>query len=210
MERLQTFAEIFELKELKEALPERDTKVQIGTVQSFVNRLFYADSAAGNGASSISADQYDCIVVDECHRGYLLDRELSEDELSFRDFDDYVSKYRQVLDYFDAVKIGLTATPALHTTEIFGQPVFAYGYREAVIDGYLIDHEPPIRPVTALAEDDIVWQPGQNVQYLNPQTGELDLVNAPDEIRADVEKFNRQVITTEFNRVVCDFFGGAN
>jgi len=31
------------------------------------------------------------------------------------------------------------------------------------------------------------------------------LVNAPDEIRADAEKFNRQVITTEFNRVVCDF-----
>jgi type I restriction enzyme, R subunit len=49
-----------------------------------------------------------------------------------------------VLEYFDAVKIGLTATPALHTTEIFGQPIYTYGYREAVIDGYLIDHEPPI------------------------------------------------------------------
>ena len=34
-------------------------------------------------------DQYDCIVVDECHRGYLLDRELSDTELSFRSYDDY-------------------------------------------------------------------------------------------------------------------------
>ena len=35
------------------------------------------------------------------------------------------------------VKIGLTATPALHTVNIFGDPVFKYSYREAVIDGYL-------------------------------------------------------------------------
>lgn len=40
--------------------------------------------------------------------------------------------------------IALTATPALHTTEIFGKPVFKYTYREAVIDGYLVDHAPPL------------------------------------------------------------------
>ena len=39
------------------------------------------------------------------------------------------------------VKIALTATPALHTTEIFGQPVFKYTYREDVIEGYLVDHD---------------------------------------------------------------------
>ena len=33
------------------------------------------------------------------------------------------------------MKIALTATPALHTTEIFGQPVFKYTYREDVIEG---------------------------------------------------------------------------
>jgi type I restriction enzyme R subunit len=52
--------------------------------------------------------------VDECHRGYTLDREMSEVEMRFRDEDDYISAYRRVLDHFDAVKIGLTATPA-HT-----------------------------------------------------------------------------------------------
>ncbi|HEY5373918.1 MAG TPA: DEAD/DEAH box helicase family protein [Polyangiaceae bacterium] len=55
------------------------------------------------------------MVVDECHRGYLLDRELSDRELLFRDEDDYISKYRRVLDHFDAVKIGLTATPPPQT-----------------------------------------------------------------------------------------------
>ncbi|MEL6249789.1 MAG: type I restriction-modification system endonuclease [Cyanobacteria bacterium J06627_15] len=201
MESLQTFADIFDVKELKETAPDRDTKVHIGTVQSFVKRLLYPSDEA----EPLTADQYDCIVVDECHRGYLLDRELSDSELTFRDFKDYVSKYRTVLEYFDAVKIGLTATPALHTTEIFGKPVFRYSYREAVIDGHLIDHEPPHRPVTYLAEHGITWTAGESVEYLDPKTGEVDLVNAPDEIKVEVEQFNRKVITKEFNRVVCDY-----
>ncbi|MEM1251609.1 MAG: type I restriction-modification system endonuclease [Cyanobacteria bacterium P01_H01_bin.21] len=201
MESLQAFADIFDIKELKDVVPDRDTKVHIGTVQSFVKRILYPSDET----EPLTADQYDCIVVDECHRGYLLDRELSDNELTFRDFKDYVSKYRTVLEYFDAVKIGLTATPALHTSQIFGEPVFKYSYREAVIDGYLIDHEPPIRPVTALAEDNIVWQTGEDVQYIDPKTGQLDLIHAPDEIRVEVEQFNRRVITQEFNRVVCDF-----
>jgi type I site-specific restriction endonuclease len=46
------------------------------------------------------------IFVDECHRGYLLNRDLSDFELTFRSFDDYVSKYRRVIEYLDAVKIG--------------------------------------------------------------------------------------------------------
>ena len=144
------------------------------------------------------------MVVDECHRGYLLDREMSDAELSFRGEDDYISKYRRVLDYFDAVKIGLTATPALHTTDIFGIPVFRYSYREAVIDGYLIDQEPPIRIETALARAGIAFQRDEQIELLNTQTGEIDLAHTPDEIRFDVEHFNRRVITEDFNRVVAE------
>jgi len=200
MENLQTFADIFDIKELGDTAPDRDTKVQIATVQSFVKRILYkADDAAVP-----TADLYDCIVVDECHRGYLLDRELSDLELTFRDESDYISKYRRVLEHFDAVKIGLTATPALHTTQIFGEPIYTYSYREAVIDGWLIDHEPPIRIVTALAEDGMVWNPGEAMEFFDPKTGQLDLVHAPDEVRIEVEQFNRRVVTPEFNRVVCE------
>jgi hypothetical protein len=53
-----------------------------------------------------------------------------ERELSFRNQEDYISKYRRVLEHFDAAKIGLTATPALHTVSIFGDPVFKYSYRD--------------------------------------------------------------------------------
>ncbi|WP_414620813.1 type I restriction-modification system endonuclease [Calothrix sp. CCY 0018] len=200
MESLQTFADIFDIKEPGEGAPDRDTKVQIATVQSFVKRLFYPS----DDATIPTADTYDCIVVDECHRGYLLDRELSETELTFRDYNDYISKYRRVLDHFDAVKIGLTATPALHTTEIFGDPVYTYSYRKAVIEGWLIDHEPPIRITTRLSQSGISWQAGEAMEYFDPATGEVDLVHAPDEVTIEIEQFNKQVITTEFNRVVCE------
>jgi type I restriction enzyme, R subunit len=200
MENLQTFADIFDIKDLETATPDRDTKVHISTVQAFVKRILYPS----DDASIPTSDQYDCIVVDECHRGYLLDRELSESELTFRDFNDYVSKYRRVLDHFDAVKIGLTATPALHTTQIFGEPVYTYSYREAVIEGWLIDCEPPYKIITALSEDGIIWSVGEEIEYFDPLTGTIDLVHAPDEIKIEVESFNRQVVTEEFNRVVCE------
>ena len=127
-------------------------------------------------------DQYDCIVVDECHRGYLLDRELSDTELGFRGFEDYISKYRRVLDYFDAVKVGLTATPALHTTEIFGAPIYSYSYRDAVIDGYLVDHEPPVQISTQLSTGGIVWRVGEQVAVYDARQSQINLFTTPDEI----------------------------
>lgn len=124
----KTFAEIFGLKGLGDVAPDVETKVHICTIQGLVKRVLFA----ADTSEAPPVDQYDLMVIDECHRGYLLDREMSDAELSFRGQDDYISKYRRVLDYFDAVKVGLTATPALHTTEIFGDPIFKYSYREAV------------------------------------------------------------------------------
>ena len=61
-----------------------------------------------------------------------------------------------MLDHFDAVKIGLTATPAFHTKEISSaRRSSPTGYREAVVDGFLVDHEPPMPIVTKLAQDGI-------------------------------------------------------
>ncbi|MBB3164657.1 type I restriction enzyme R subunit [Rhizobium laguerreae] len=196
----KTFAEIFGLKGLGDVSPDVETKVHICTIQGLVKRVLYAADAS----ETPPVDQYDLIVIDECHRGYLLDREMSDQEMSFRGQEDYISKYRRVLDYFDAVKIGLTATPALHTTEIFGDPIFRYSYREAVIDGFLIDHEPPIRIETALARAGIKFEKDAQLNLLNTQTGEIDLAYAPDEIRFEVEQFNKQVITPQFNRVVAE------
>jgi type I restriction enzyme R subunit len=113
-------------------------------------------------------------------------------------------RFRRVLEHFDAVKIGLTATPALHTVQIFGDPVFTYSYREAVIDGYLIDHEPPVQITTALTQTGIHFARGEAIQFLDTNTGQVDLAQAPDEIDFEVEAFNKQVVTVNFNKVVAE------
>ncbi|WP_257451373.1 type I restriction-modification system endonuclease [Archangium lipolyticum] len=193
----QTFATIYGLKEMKDISPDETTRLHVATVQGLLKRVL----SPSEGEPPPAVSQYDCIVVDECHRGYTLDREMSDGELTFRDQDDYLSKYRRVLEYFDAVKIGLTATPALHTQEIFGSPVFQYGYRQAVIDGWLVDHEPPIRISTERSEAGITFKAGEEVPTLVTGT-QLELFRLPDEINFEVEDFNRSVITEPFNRVV--------
>jgi type I restriction enzyme R subunit len=197
LEQNRNFTEIYDVKELADITPEGATKVQVATVQGMVRRIFDDDS-------NIPIDRYDCIIVDEAHRGYILDREMGEGELEIRSEDDYISSYRRVLDHFDAVKIALTATPAQHTVQIFGPPVFTYTYREAVIDGWLIDHEPPIRIVTELAKKGIHFDKGEMVQIIKPATGSLDTASLPDELDFDIDGFNRLVITENFNRIVCE------
>lgn len=196
----KAFADIFGLKALEDVAPETETKVHICTIQGLVKRVLYADDPG----DAPPVDQYDLMVVDECHRGYLLDREMSDSELSFRNQDDYVSKYRRVLEYFDAVKIGLTATPALHTVQIFGEPIFKYSYRDAVVEGFLNDHEPPVRMTTALAQAGIVFKKDEQLDIFDTKTGEVVETYAPDEISFEVEEFNKKVITRDFNRVVAE------
>ncbi len=72
---------------------------------------------------TIPPEHFDVIFVDECHRSIY-------------------SQWRQVLEYFDAYLIGLTATPAKHTFGFFNQNlVMEYGHEEAVSDGVNVDFE---------------------------------------------------------------------
>lgn len=197
MENASTFADTFTVLNLKDKYPEGDARcVQIATVQSMIKRVLFEPD------QQPSVGQYDCIVVDECHRGYLLDKLMDDTELEFRDHDDYLSKYKQVIHYFDAVRIGLTATPAAHTTAIFGKPAFTYSYPEAVIDGFLVDHLPPIRIQTKLAQDGIHYAVNEEVKVYDATKAQVVSYHTPDELQFDVAQFNRKVITENFNRAV--------
>ena len=201
LEDLMTLDEIYNIKGLDDKLIDKETRIQVATVQGMVKRILYTE----DGDSKPSVTDFDLIIIDEAHRGYILDKEMDDAELLYRDQRDYQSKYRSVVEYFDAVKIALTATPALHTTEIFGQPVFKYTYREAVIEGYLVDHDAPHRYETKLSSEGIHYIPGQTVTIFDPVTGEItnsELLE--DELNFDVEQFNRQVITRSFNETVLE------
>lgn len=199
IEDFNSFLDTYKVSELKEIAPDFESRVHFVTVQGMVKRLFYSSDES----EILPVDTYDCIIVDEAHRGYLQDKELDSEELNFKDQRDYVSKYRMVLDYFDAYGIGLTATPALHTTEIFGKPVYSYSYREAVIDGYLIDHDPPFIIKTKLSEEGITWNKGEKPKIYDKENNQIvELDELEDEINIDVSGFNKSVITPSFNKTV--------
>ncbi len=185
---LLTLNQIYDVKELKEREFDKDTKVHICTVQSLVKRVLYDDSACRLGSTD-----YDLIIIDEAHRGYILDREMSDEETLYKDQDDYRSKYRSVIDYFDAIKIALTATPALQTTEIFGSPIYTYDYRTAVVDGYLVDHDAPHIIKTKLSEEGIIFKAGTVVPIYDPVTGQiLNSDQLDDDLKFEVDKFNKK------------------
>lgn len=198
IEELMTLDSIYNIKGLDEKEIDKETKIHIATVQSLVKRILYPESD-----TMPSVTDYDLIVVDEAHRGYILDKEMSETEMLYRNQDDYISKYRTVIEYFDAVKVALTATPALHTTEIFGKPVFNYSYREAVIDGYLVDHDAPHNIKTKLRVEGINYQKGEQLAIYDPVTGEvMNSADLEDDMKFEIDSFNREVITEPFNRTV--------
>lgn len=200
LEDLKTLNDIYDIKTLEDTVFEDETKVHIATVQGMVKRLLYNDEER-----QPSVTDYDLIVIDEAHRGYLLDKEMGEDELLYRDQLDYQSKYRMVIEYFDAVKIALTATPALHTTQIFGKPVFKYTYREAVIEGYLVDYDAPHKIKTQFNTEGIKYNKGETLALYDPVTHEITNSEVlQDEMNFDVEKFNKQIITPSFNRTVLE------
>jgi type I restriction enzyme R subunit len=197
LEQNMPLSKLYNIAVLGDMAAEAETRIQVATVQAMERRIFRSDNAP-------HVDEFDCIIVDEAHRGYTLDQEMTEGELAVRDQSQYISAYRRVLDYFAAVRIGLTATPAKHTTDIFGKPVFTYSYREAVADDWLIDHEPPIRYETLLTRSGIKFKKGAVVDAINLSTGEIEASQLDDELHFGVESFNKQVIAEGFNKVICE------
>jgi len=77
-----------------------------------------------------SADFFDLIVIDECHRG-----SAAED-----------SAWREILQYFNAAtQIGLTATPKeteyVSNSHYFGEPVYTYSLKQGISDGFLAPYK---------------------------------------------------------------------
>lgn len=199
LEDLMTLNQIYSIKGLGDQTIDKETRIQVATVQSMVRRILYND-----GDTMPAVTDYDLVIVDEAHRGYILDKDMTESEVLYTDQNDYQSKYRAVLDYFDAVKIGLTATPALQTTQIFGEPVYQYTYRQAVIDGYLVDHDAPHELKTKLSTEGIHYKKGDTVTIYDPVTNEITngALLGDEVLDFDLDSFNKKVITENFNRAV--------
>ncbi len=125
---------------------------------------------------------FDMVVADECHRGYTAQEE---------------SRWRDTLDHFDAVKIGLTATPARHTAAYFKHKVFTYSYEEAVRDGHLVDFD-LVNVRSEIRLNGVFLRESERVELVDPRTGLSHMDRLEDERRFDTADlaFNARSLST--------------
>lgn len=170
-----------------------DAFVFVCTIQRLAMQLFGGEGALRIDDESADSDvsrldipihAFDLIVADECHRGY------SAKELSV---------WRDTLDHFDAIKIGLTATPAAHTTSYFGAPVFTYPYERAVRERWLVDYD-AVRLRSDVRMNGVFLRRGEQVDEIDPDTGARTLDLLDDERSFDATDVERRITAPDSNR----------
>ena len=209
------FPELYNLRRLNSSYIPGDTHVCISTIQRMYSILLgeelneSAEETSLNEQNLTNNNQrevaynpkyppefFDFIIIDECHRSIY-------------------NLWQQVLDYFDAFLIGLTATPDKRTFGFFHENVVSeYTHEQAVIDGvnvgregtYLIETEISTKGNVILKQ--VIerrerlsrkkrWeQLDEDVAY-KPTQLDRDVVN-PSQIRNIIRAFKEKVLTEMF------------
>lgn len=175
------------------------TFVYVSTIQRMTINLFGYERAFAQSASDpdyetdadkieIPIHAFDIIIADECHRGYTAQE---------------TSIWRDTLNYFDAVKIGLTATPAAHTVSLLGEPVFRYGVEQAIREGYLVDYD-TVSIKSDVRMKGVFLREGETVNRIDPTTGEEVFDELEDERQFESEDIERQITVPDSNRKIIE------
>ncbi len=171
--------------------------VYVCTIQRMAINLFgrQAVFAADNETIDEDAEElkipihaFDLIIADECHRGY------TSAELSV---------WRNTLDHFDAIKVGLTATPAAHTKAYFNDVVYRYEYERAVREGYLVDYD----AVTIRSDvriNGIFLSEGAQVRLVDTTSGAVQLDLLEDERQYDSGDIEEKITAPDSNRKIIE------
>lgn len=216
----RNFSQLYGVCRLKNSYIPNDVQICISTIQRMYSIL--KGEELDEGAEEVPFAEYvtaeskapkevvynekyppeffDCIIVDECHRSIY-------------------NVWSQVLSYFDAFIIGLTATPDKRTFAFFDENVVSeYPREQAIVDGvnvgediFLIETEVTkngARLMKQLIEyrDRLSrakrWQQmDEDEDYSGTHKGRLDkdIVN-PSQIRTVIRSFKENLFTTLFPR----------
>lgn len=132
-------------------------------------------------------EEFDFIVTDECHRSIY-------------------NLWRQVLDYFDASLIGLTATPSKQTFGFFQQNlVMEYNHEKAVADGVNVGCD-IYRIKTQITEAGSKVEAGLWVDKRDRQTRKIRWEQLDEVLAYDASDLDRDVVATDQIRTVLETF----
>lgn len=110
-------SDVYIIDRVENGVFPENADIVVSTLQSMYSLLEDHDEI------DIPQDAFDFVISDESHRSIYGD-------------------WRVVLNHFDALQLGLTATPATHTLSYFNENwVYKYGYWEAVDDGHVVSYE---------------------------------------------------------------------
>ena len=137
----------------------------------------------------IPPEHFDIIFIDECHRSIY-------------------SLWRQVLEYFDAFLIGLTATPAKHTFGFFNQNlVMEYGHEQAVADGVNVDFEIyKIRTKITQGGATIEAEDGTMIGLRDRRTRKVRWETPDDAVTYSARDLDRNVVAKDQIRLIARTF----
>jgi len=173
------------------------TFVYVCTIQRLAGQILGPEFAFPQSGSDAEREEdlfqlpipihaFDLIIADECHRGYTAQE---------------TSIWRDTINHFDAVRIGLTATPAPHTLALFGEPVFRYGLEQAIRDGHLVDYE-AVKIKSDVRIQGVFLKPGDQVERIDTETGEPILDEIEDERQFAAEDIERRITAPDSNRKI--------
>ncbi len=173
------------------------TFVYVSTIQRMTINLFGMEYlyAQNSGDADLDEDAekidipihaFDLIIADECHRGYTGSQ---------------TAIWRKVLDHFDAIKIGLTATPAPTSLSLFKEVIFRYDTEQAILDGYLVDYE-PYKISSEVRINGAFLKEGEHVGLVDSETGNLLYDELEDEREFSAEQIEREITAPESNEKI--------
>jgi len=136
---------------------------------------------------NIPIETFDIIITDECHRSiYKL--------------------WAQVLEYFDAYLIGLTATPSKQTFGFFNQNlVMEYNHEMAVADGVNVNYD-VYRIRTEITEAGSKIEAGYSVQIQERDTRKKRWEELDDDFEYDPSKLDKDVVAPDQIRTIIKTF----
>jgi len=137
--------------------------------------------------SKVPIEEFDFIFTDECHRSIY-------------------GRWGQVLDYFDAFLVGLTATPSKFTYGYFqGNVVAPYTHEQSVIDGVNVDYT-VYRIETDISRGGSTVEKGEWVRVRDRFTRDQAYRELEDELTYDASKLDRAVVAEDQIRTVIRTF----
>ena len=132
-------------------------------------------------------EEFDFIITDECHR-------------SIYDL------WRQVLEYFDALLIGLTATPSKQTMGFFNQNlVMEYDHQQAVVDGVNVPYN-VYRIETKITDEGSTIEAGMSVDRRDRRTRRVRWEELEEELPYTASQLDRDVVAEDQIRTVIQTF----